>query len=792
MAGSIRLCALLLAEAPELYMAQVHWLLRSSAIFLLTTLAHAADPLWQIHNPSPPTIGTLVRAVVGADGRIAAPYEFSAGLAVSDDGVNWRWERTANPYSISTDILNANGIWMVVSSATNSPFGQTAICISSDLQNWTRTTIATPWPLSHITYGGGKYWGIQANGVTNLVYSSTDGTTWAPVAGHNLRASGTVYDLVYSTNFNVLVASVTDTFGGFTNRIITSQNGITWTDRVVRNDGSVVYDLHAANGVVMAVGAVGASPSTNAYRSVNGTTYDLVTVPGSSGGHPGVTFVATNHWVLLGNNSTVSRSTNNGVDWASAPATGYSGNGATVFQTVAYRPNDSRVYALGRQGFVASTTNFATPWTRVSKGTNASFNGLAIGLGRVVAVGSSTNLFLAAAGSTNWVVTNVPNGTFSTYERVLFLNDRFIALSGSTRSARSTDGINFSAVNMNAQVQRILWDGSQYIGTRDGFSNFLFSADAITWTTNTGTVVPFNRNGKLYPFAGKYVYVAQPLFGELAFGVTTDFTTWTTNNLLNYFGDFFYEIVEAGGNLYYPFNTGVLKSGDGLNWTILPQSGPWNPTEAGATVVSNRLYAIAGNPNTFRVIYSDTGTNWQPVAELLDRYPGGNSSFRMVYDGTRLVGVGQRGTLASVEIALSGAAATGNSFTSWRNQFTFPLGQDDETDDPDGDRVINIVEFAFGSNPTNAASGELPKAGTVSEGGMIYPSVAFIRNRNATGVTLDVTAATDVTFGSAVGVTQATGSPQDLGEGLERVIYRTTTPLDALPTVFFNIRLLSP
>ena len=760
------------------------------ALALLSTPVHAADPLWEIHNPTPPSVGTLVRAVAGADGRLAAPYEFSQGLAVSDDGVNWRWERTANPYTIATDVLHANGIWMTVSSATNSPFGQTAVCISSDLQNWSRTTVATPWPLSHITYGDGKYWGIQANSVTNLVYSSPDGTTWTPVAGHNLRANGTVYDLVYSADFNVLVASVTDTVGGFTNRIVTSPDGVTWTDRIVRGDGSVIYDLHAANGVVLAVGSIGGSSTTNAYRSVNGTDYDLVTVPASSGGHYAVTFVATNHWVLLGNGSSVSRSTNNGVLWASAPATGYSGGASTVFRTIAYRPQDGRVYGLGGWGIITATTNFATPWTRVQKGTNASFNSVATGVGRVVAVGASTNLFLAAAGSTNWVVTGVPNGTFSSYERVLFLNDRFIALSGSTRSARSTDGVNFTAVNMNAQVQRILWNGDQYIGTRDGFSNFLFSADAITWTSNATTIVPFNRNGKLYQFNGKYVYVTQPLFGELAFGVTTNFINWTTNSLLNYFGDFSFEIVEAGGHLYYPFNTGVLKSSDGLNWTILPQTGSWRPTEAGATVVSNRLYAISVNPTG--VIYSDTGTNWQRVPGLIDAFPGANSNSRMVYDGTRLIRVGQRGTLASVEIALSGADPVGDTYSSWRNQFAFPPGQDDEDDDPDGDRVINIAEYAFGSDPTNSASGTLPRAGTVSEGGTNYPSVSIIRNKDVTGLTLDVTAAGDVTFNSPVGVTQAVGSPQDLGQGLERVIYRTTTPFSLLPTVFFNIRLLSP
>ena len=55
-----------------------------------------------------------------------------------------------------------------------------------------------------------------------------------------------------------------------------------------------------------------------------------------------------------------------------------------------------------------------------------------------------------------------------------------------------------------------------------------------------------------------------------------------------------------------------------------------------------------------------------------------------------------------------------------------------------------------------------------------------------------MTAASDVTFGSALSVTPATGSPQDLGNGLERVTYRTTTLSSSLPTAFFNIRVLTP
>jgi hypothetical protein len=767
-----------------MFMVRNPWLFRGFAITLLASVAHAADPLWEVHNPSPPSIGTLIRAVTGPDGRMAAPYQFALGLAATDDGVNWRWERTANPYRLTTDLIHANGQWVTVSGATNI-FGQTAIQTSPDLRTWSLNIINTPRTLTHIAYGGGKYWGIQANVVGTLVYSSTDAVNWSAVAGNNLTGTF-ARDLVYATNFNLLVASVDN---GSTNRILTSSDGVTWTERLVQTNGYVVVDLAAANGAVIGVGFGAASITTNIFRSTDGVAFTDVIIPGSAGGPQEVTYGRTNEWMIMAASSVGLRSTNNGVTWTNVQ-TGYSGNGSTVLSAITYRPADDRYYSMGSWGFIASSQALTNPWTRVQKGTNASFNGIASGAGRVVAVGASTNLFLAAAGSTNWVVTNVPNGTFTTYERVLFINDRFIALSGSTRSARSTDGINFSAVNMNAQVQRILWNGSQYIGTRDGFSNFLFSADAITWSTNTGTVVPFNKNGKLYAFAGRYVYVTQPLFGELAFGVTTNFINWTTNNLQNYFGDFFFEIVEAGGSLYYPFNTGVLKSGDGLNWTILPQSGSWNPTEAGATVVSNRIYAISVNPTG--VIYSDTGTNWQPVAGLIDPYPGANSNSRMVYDGTRLVRVGQRGQLASVAVSLSGAVATGDSFTTWRNQFTFPFGQDDDVDDPDGDRVINIAEFAFGSNPTNGASGELPKAGTVSEGGIIYPSVSFIRNKNAAGITLNVTAASDVGFASSVGVTQATGSPQDLGEGLERIVYRATTPLDSLPAVFFNIRVLSP
>lgn len=145
-------------------------------------------------------------------------------------------------------------------------------------------------------------------------------------------------------------------------------------------------------------------------------------------------------------------------------------------------------------------------------------------------------------------------------------------------------------------------------------------------------------------------------------------------------------------------------------------------------------------------------------------------------------------TSSVVTITLAGPSPT---FAEWKADKGLPVGQDGPGDDPDGDGLSNIVEFAFGTHPMQSLSRVQPANRTHSEGGENYPALSFIRRKNLNGANVVVDAFTTVPFGSPVGTIQV-GQPEDLGDGTERVTLRAATPLRSLLRFYFRTRVQVP
>ena len=135
-------------------------------------------------------------------------------------------------------------------------------------------------------------------------------------------------------------------------------------------------------------------------------------------------------------------------------------------------------------------------------------------------------------------------------------------------------------------------------------------------------------------------------------------------------------------------------------------------------------------------------------------------------------------------------AASAAGFAAWKSQFTFPPGLDGQAADADGDGILNIFEYYFGSNPTSAASGAQPTAASVNSGGQIYPAITFIRSRSAGGVTLMPQVSSSVLFNDSLG---STVEPVvDLGDGTERVTVRSHVSMNMQAAQFLRIQLSVP
>lgn len=165
-------------------------------------------------------------------------------------------------------------------------------------------------------------------------------------------------------------------------------------------------------------------------------------------------------------------------------------------------------------------------------------------------------------------------------------------------------------------------------------------------------------------------------------------------------------------------------------------------------------------------------------------------------DGTALVGGNIQLTLPSLQrglqrVQLEATSSGSPSFDEWKADKGLPNGQDGPGDDPDGDGQPNVAEFAFGTHPMQAQSRVFPATQTHNEGGVLYPAVSFIRRKNLNGANIVVEAFDTIPFGTPLGTTPV-GTPEDLGDGTERVTIRGQTPLRDLRSYFFRTRVLVP
>ena len=96
------------------------------------------------------------------------------------------------------------------------------------------------------------------------------------------------------------------------------------------------------------------------------------------------------------------------------------------------------------------------------------------------------------------------------------------------------------------------------------------------------------------------------------------------------------------------------------------------------------------------------------------------------------------------------------------------------TVDADGDFLINLAEYAFGRNPRVADHRGLATGSVVDVSGTKYDAITFTRRHKALDLTYAVEATGDFTTWTPVDL--PVGTPVDLGNGIEQVTYRDSTP----------------
>lgn len=165
---------------------------------------------------------------------------------------------------------------------------------------------------------------------------------------------------------------------------------------------------------------------------------------------------------------------------------------------------------------------------------------------------------------------------------------------------------------------------------------------------------------------------------------------------------------------------------------------------------------------------------------------------RAFADGSVLVGGTIRITTPTVQNYLqriqvlppSNEVPSEDPFTAWAAAMHLPVGKDALTDDADGDGLLNVVEYAFGTDPLTASASEKPKPLTVQADGKVYPAIQFTRSKSADGVTIHAETSATLDFQNPASVIETI---EDLGNGLERVTARASAPLSLAGAVFLRL-----
>ncbi|MFN3407406.1 MAG: choice-of-anchor M domain-containing protein [Limisphaerales bacterium] len=106
--------------------------------------------------------------------------------------------------------------------------------------------------------------------------------------------------------------------------------------------------------------------------------------------------------------------------------------------------------------------------------------------------------------------------------------------------------------------------------------------------------------------------------------------------------------------------------------------------------------------------------------------------------------------------------------------------------DPDGDGLVNAVEYALGLDPNAPSHSGRPFAGLVNEGGQTYGTLTYTRVKAATDVTYEPVVRASLTDENGTLLTNVV-SVVDLGP-TERVTVRDAPPVSASSARFYQLR----
>lgn len=223
----------------------------------------------------------------------------------------------------------------------------------------------------------------------------------------------------------------------------------------------------------------------------------------------------------------------------------------------------------------------------------------------------------------------------------------------------------------------------------------------------------------------------------------------TTGVVLDLENDFVY-LGTAGGQLYryeigsaYPTTPAPLSTlaSDTYGIALGANNLLWATSFSGNNVYTKDLSTFTENP-AFEGLGAPLGIASNEDGSQVAWVERTNGRVRIANVGEPTFQTLVEGEDSPFGIVIRPSGSEG--FASWIAAFAIAEGENGATDDPDGDGISNLLEFALGLDPSSANRSSLPQPQTIEAAGIDYLVLEVNKNDAAAGVTLIVESSADL------------------------------------------------
>ena len=323
---------------------------------------------------------------------------------------------SSNP-SVATVNAATGAVNTLTAGSTNIVYTITGGCGTSS--GWTIRNTAADFDWQSVAFGNGLYVAVARN--TQNLMTSPDGITWTQRA-HNCGALNWS-DIIYANGIFVAVAS-----GSTTNNVMTSTDGITWTPRTTNSDNynSVTY----GNGLFVATATSGLG--NRVMTSPDGITWTARNAA-TTNAWRGVTF-ANGLFVAVATSGTGNRvmTSPDGINWTSR-----SSAANNSWYSVTYGNGLFVAVAIDGTGNRVMTSPDGITWTSRSSATDNQWYDVAFGNGRFVAVAQSGtgNRAMSSTDGINWI--SETTAADNNWRGILCANGMFVSVANTGTGNRA-------------------------------------------------------------------------------------------------------------------------------------------------------------------------------------------------------------------------------------------------------------------------------------------------------------------------------------------------------------------